>query len=286
MARGVTGVPSGAVSRSSLRISHAGSSGNVVTVRSAPPSASAGSTRKAQSTSTSQSRVCATVCIDWGSETPARGHRRTVVPSPSHRTTCTSPVSGCERIVQRQARSGSTAGWAVDGNIGRTGAPKTSSPHRSRWPTSPRNRSETGSTSTGRPASHVAKSRPSQGRGAVLAALAKPNGDDHPMPLACHTSGRAARSRRLGVSSTAWRQANLPAGAPWVPGVRESRIMIPSPKNPWTGAVARSEVETKTSPPSPSGQTPDRSSRSRSVSGASSNERGSDMPFPLLTKRR
>ena len=259
---------------------------NVVTERSPPPSASAGSTRKAQSTSTSQSRVWATVCIDWGSVTPARGQRRTVVASPSHRMTCTSPVSGCERMLHRQPRSGSTAGWAVDGNSGRTGAPKTSSPHESRWPTSPRNRSETGSTSTGRPASHVANRRPSQGRGAVLAALANPNGEDQPRPLACQTSGRASRRRRVGVSSTRCRQAKRPGGAPCVPGVSDRRIITPSPKKPWIGAVARSEVDTKTSPASPSGQAPERSSRSRSASGASSSERGNDMVGPPPTAKQ
>ena len=72
-------------------------------------------------------------------------------------------------------------------------------------PTSATNAKVSGSTSTGRPASHVANSRSPHGSGAVLAELDDPNGELVPMTVELNSSGRFARSRCDGVSSTAAR---------------------------------------------------------------------------------
>ena len=115
-------------------------------------------------------------------------------------------------------------GCAVVITIGSTGWGVSSKTcHWSRWPTSPRNANVTGSTSTGRPTSQVVNSRSPHGSGAVLAAFTVPNGDWTPIIVGVNTSGRLARSRADGVSMRPCRQAKRSAGAPWVPGVSDSR---------------------------------------------------------------
>ena len=81
----------------------------------------------------------------------------------------------------------------------------------------------TGSISTGRPTSHVMKSRSPHGSGAVFAALVSPNGECTPSIVGRNTSGRLRRSRADGESMRRCRQANVPGAAPCVPGWSDSR---------------------------------------------------------------
>ena len=157
---GVTGEPDGRPSSCSLRTSHTGTSSSVVRVRS-PPIISAGSALKLpESARMTQLRVWLTVWMEPPNETPSRGQCRTSVP-PSKRTTegCmpkVGSITGCSFTVQRQSRSGSTTGWAVENRNGiGPGMGSDEPPQLSMWPTSATYSSVPGCSSTGRPASQV-----------------------------------------------------------------------------------------------------------------------------------
>jgi hypothetical protein len=87
-------------------------------------------------------------------------------------------MTGSSFTDQRQSRSGSATGWAVENRNGSTPpVGRELPPQVSTWPTSATNSSVSGCSSTGRPASHVVKSRFPHGNGAVFEAFADPKGD-------------------------------------------------------------------------------------------------------------
>lgn len=111
-----TGSPTGVASTASLRTRCTVTSSSMVTVRT-PVAISAGSTLKLpESASTSHSGVWVMVCIDPSTAAPSTGQARTSVP-PSWRTIHghrRKASSGSSFTVQRQPRSGSITGWALE----------------------------------------------------------------------------------------------------------------------------------------------------------------------------
>ena len=224
-----------------------------------------------ESASTSQLRVWVIVCMDPVTVAPSTGHVLTCVPLPSWRTRC-----GCipaavstSFTVHMQSRSSSITGWAVENTCGRgLRAPNESPPQLAALPTSPRNPSDTGSTSTGRPTSHVAKSRPFHVSGAVFAMFAWPNGDSSPRRPPLNLSRALSCSRHTGVSIVRTLTGMRPGAAPWVPGVIEMRIIAPNPNSWYDSLSSTTGALTNISPWSPAGHVPDVTSRSRSANRA------------------
>ncbi|MEZ5240065.1 MAG: hypothetical protein R2716_14295 [Microthrixaceae bacterium] len=149
-----------------------------------------------ESQSMTQSRVWLTVWTVPPKEIPSRGQWRTCVPSSRSQRTIegrmpmSAPPAGSSFTLHRQSRSGSATGCAVESRNGST-PPRGSElpPQVSMWPTSATNSRVSGCSSTGRPASQVAKRRSPHGRGAVFAELAGPKGEEKPVGPVRKSSG-------------------------------------------------------------------------------------------------